>query len=238
MLLCSCLKYFDQFVYFLVFALITDFIRLLLAFFKMPLKIVYRSNNFFIAFSLEDPEGYKFPPLNLVFRVDNDTSIQLKSPNSEDYVPYPVIWSPVMTPASVPDPLTFVATEHNFDLGTNRVILVSPNPHFAVNTFSELVRLSLPRPSMPPPLPQPQFAAPPESQFGPNLRALLAQSPSTVVRTWSAAANAAPGESARAHSSRAEAVRPKLEPRQEDDRMNDDTEWCVHLPLTYTLFEY
>ena len=190
----------------------------------MPLKIVYRSNNFFIAFSLDDLEGYKFPPLNLVFRVDSDTSIQLKSPNSEDYVPYPVIWSPVMTPASVPDPLTFVATEHNFDLGTNRLILVSPNPHFSVNTFSELVRLSLPRPSMPPPLPQPQFAPPLESQFGPNLRALLAQPARTVVRTWSAAANAAPGEAARAQSSRAEAVRPQLEPRQEDDHMNDDTE--------------
>ena len=69
------------------------------------------------------------------------TEIKIISPNANGFIPFPTHLVPVATPAGVPDPLTFLTAENNFNLETDKLIFVPPTG-FSNTNFAELFATS------------------------------------------------------------------------------------------------
>ena len=70
-----------------------------------------------------------------------DVEIKVMSANANGLLLYPTYLVPVLSPAGVPIPLTYLAAEHNLNLGTDRLIFV-PTTGFGHATFTNLLAAS------------------------------------------------------------------------------------------------
>ena len=89
-------------------------------------------------YKVPPPSGHHWPPINLRCQDGDDTFTVFKAANAEGYFPIPTVLRPVKLPPYVSNPLTFLSIEHDFLLGSNRLILAPPNG-YGYTTYSELV---------------------------------------------------------------------------------------------------
>ena len=104
----------------------------------MPLTISIHKNGHYITFTLPGPTGEPFPPIHLKIILEDDFYIRFRSPNADGYIPYPTELRPIFQPSLVPEPLTFLAAQHNFLLGEKRLLLPPPT-NFGYTNFGALV---------------------------------------------------------------------------------------------------
>ena len=104
----------------------------------MPLPISIHKNGQYISFTLPDPTGEPFPPLHLKIILEDGFYIRFRSPNADGYIPYPTEVRPIFQPSLVPEPLTFLAAQHNFLVGEKRLFLAPPT-NFGYTNFGALV---------------------------------------------------------------------------------------------------
>ena len=92
----------------------------------MSLTIRYITGHKHIGVSITATGGQPFPPMNFKFILDDNVEIKVVSANAIGLIPYPTHLVPVLSPAGVPMPLTYLSAEHNLNLGTDRLIFVPP----------------------------------------------------------------------------------------------------------------
>lgn len=97
--------------------------------------------------------GHHWAPINLRVQDSENTFTVIKAAGADGYFPLPTVLRPVKLPPFVPNPLTFLAVEHDFMLGHNRLILTPPNG-YGFTSYPELVTESTHNAAMaqPPPV--------------------------------------------------------------------------------------
>ena len=107
----------------------------------MTRTIRYIKNSKHFVFTLPDQEGKTYPPLNVRVNIDDNIVIRILSTNAIGYAPYITNFVPVLTPAKIPNPLTYLSAEHNFNLGGSRLLLM-PSTGRGGTTFLALFAAS------------------------------------------------------------------------------------------------
>ena len=103
----------------------------------MSLTVRFIKQHKHLGLTLPLQANNSHPPLNVKIHIDNDVEIKIVSPNANGLIPFPTHLVPVAMPAGVPDTLTFLTAERNFNLGTDKLVFVPPTG-FGNTNFYEL----------------------------------------------------------------------------------------------------